>query len=322
MLALYRSGRQAEALAVYQDARRTLADELGLEPSPALQELERAILHQNPALDLQRLERAILVAARSTDELSRLVGLAEPLAGRPAKELILARLVDNANELEAATAALREQRSSLLERGVRARAAAFVSTHPAADLVRLAAEQNTDLVLVGAPPALLGDHVLTTLLADAPCDVAIMTGEELRPGPVVVPFVGADHDWTAVELGAWAAGALSTPLLLLGPTEGPHGRDASQLLASASLAVQVTLGVMAEPRLVEPGSPALVAAADEGALAVVGLPARWRSGGLGPVRSALATEARSPVVLVKRGLRPGGLAPREGRTRFTWSIRA
>ena len=52
MTALYRSGRQAEALDAYQDARRTLVDELGIEPSPALQELERAILRQDRALDL------------------------------------------------------------------------------------------------------------------------------------------------------------------------------------------------------------------------------------------------------------------------------
>jgi DNA-binding SARP family transcriptional activator len=50
MLALYRAGRQAEALEVYRDARRALADELGLDPSPALQELERAILRQDPDL--------------------------------------------------------------------------------------------------------------------------------------------------------------------------------------------------------------------------------------------------------------------------------
>ena len=51
MRVLYRSGRQADALAAYQDARRTLVDELGIEPSPALQQLERAILQQDPALD-------------------------------------------------------------------------------------------------------------------------------------------------------------------------------------------------------------------------------------------------------------------------------
>jgi DNA-binding SARP family transcriptional activator len=50
ILALYRSGRQAEALDAYHDARRMLDDELGLEPSPALRELERAILRHDPAL--------------------------------------------------------------------------------------------------------------------------------------------------------------------------------------------------------------------------------------------------------------------------------
>src|SRR6266542_3569985 len=52
MLALYRSGRQAEALTAYQEARRTLADELGIEPSPALRVLEREILQQDSSLDV------------------------------------------------------------------------------------------------------------------------------------------------------------------------------------------------------------------------------------------------------------------------------
>jgi DNA-binding SARP family transcriptional activator len=54
MLALYRSGRQAEALEAYQKARRTLVDELGLEPSQELQRLERAMLRQDPSLELPR----------------------------------------------------------------------------------------------------------------------------------------------------------------------------------------------------------------------------------------------------------------------------
>ena len=51
MLALYRSGRQAEALEAYRDARAAL-DELGIEPSAALRQLERQILTQDPALEL------------------------------------------------------------------------------------------------------------------------------------------------------------------------------------------------------------------------------------------------------------------------------
>jgi YVTN family beta-propeller protein len=54
MLALYRSGRQADALAAYQDGRRTLVGALGLEPGPELHELERAILQQDPALQAPR----------------------------------------------------------------------------------------------------------------------------------------------------------------------------------------------------------------------------------------------------------------------------
>ncbi len=56
MLALYRCGRQAEALEVYRDGRALLADELGLEPGTDLQRLQRAILEQDPSLEAQ--ERA------------------------------------------------------------------------------------------------------------------------------------------------------------------------------------------------------------------------------------------------------------------------
>jgi DNA-binding SARP family transcriptional activator len=61
ILALYRSGRQAEALAAYQDVRRALVDELGIEPGPALRELEQAILRQDVALRSVERERLVLM---------------------------------------------------------------------------------------------------------------------------------------------------------------------------------------------------------------------------------------------------------------------
>src|SRR3954447_9979713 len=62
MLALYRAGRQAEALTAYRDAKQTLLGDLGIEPTRALQELERAILAQDPLLDAKPAQRASTVA--------------------------------------------------------------------------------------------------------------------------------------------------------------------------------------------------------------------------------------------------------------------
>ncbi len=75
----------------------------------------------------------------------------------------------------------------------------------------------------------------------------------------------------------------------------------------------------AEPLLLEAGPSALVDASHDAAIAVVGLSDRWRKDGLGPTRGALVGTGR-PALLVRKGLRPGGLAPAENLTRFTWSI--
>ena len=57
MLALYRSGRQADALAAYRAAREASVDDLGIEPGPELRALERAVLDQDPGLDAPVLEQ-------------------------------------------------------------------------------------------------------------------------------------------------------------------------------------------------------------------------------------------------------------------------
>jgi DNA-binding SARP family transcriptional activator len=59
LLALYRSGRQADALAAYQEARRALVEELGIEPGKALRDLHQRVLNQDPALDLPPQETAV-----------------------------------------------------------------------------------------------------------------------------------------------------------------------------------------------------------------------------------------------------------------------
>jgi hypothetical protein len=219
------------------------------------------------------------------------------------------------------TGALQELGAALGRRGAAVRTAAFTSVTPGNDLARLAAEQDADLLLADAPSGLLEDARLIALLERAPCDVAVVVGDH-HPGdgPVLVPFSGAEHDWAAVELGAWLARALERPLRLAGASTGASGRDASRLLASASLALQRALGVQAEPVIVEPSADALVGAARDAGVVAVGLTERWQREGLGRVRTALATHAVAPTLLVRRGLRPGGLAPRTGDTRFTWTI--
>ena len=76
MLALYRSGRQADALESFRDARRSLTEELGLEPGRELRALEQAILAQDPALDLPRAR-----VARTAAPARRRRGLALIAAG-------------------------------------------------------------------------------------------------------------------------------------------------------------------------------------------------------------------------------------------------
>ena len=61
MLALYRSGRQAEALHVYQDGRRLLVEQLGIDPGAALHQLEKQILNHDPSLTLDTQAREVPV---------------------------------------------------------------------------------------------------------------------------------------------------------------------------------------------------------------------------------------------------------------------
>jgi DNA-binding SARP family transcriptional activator len=74
MLALYRSGRQADALEEYRRTRETLVDELGIEPSEELQELQRAILRHDPELEARRARPA--AAAEATPPRRRLWAIA------------------------------------------------------------------------------------------------------------------------------------------------------------------------------------------------------------------------------------------------------
>ena len=236
MQALYGSGRQVEALEIYRETRRLLVDELGIEPSPALQELEQAILRQDPALTSQEApaaprQRAIMVVASDPKRLDDLLAIAEPLARRPAREIILARLLRDDGELAATNAALSERRDVLARQGISSRIAAYTTGEPGADVVRLATEHDVDLILLDAASELLEsglpDQDLGAVLERAPCDVGVLSGAgEMAAGPVVTPFGGVEHDWTAIEVAAWLAQSLGTTLRLAAGVSGYAGRNA------------------------------------------------------------------------------------------------
>ena len=180
MLALYRCGRQAEALSVYAAARRTLIDELGLEPGPELRALERAILRQDESLLLPR-----ALEPRTRDvrkDVSVVAVLASGEGNDPEAKRLLAE--------------------RMMERGAPAlaRNGGFVKRHPGADLLTIFGipELHEDDALRAAQAALDLRHDLAGLTE---LRLGVSSGEVLVNGSDVS---GAPLD-TAVRLANQAA---------------------------------------------------------------------------------------------------------------------
>jgi Kef-type K+ transport system membrane component KefB len=311
---------------------------------PVEAELERARTQTEAITPIPMPEQAILIAPQTEVAMAQLLAVAEPLAtSEPPRELIIARLIEPPRgasvrgglqterfQLDEAAREVDRVRADLLARGVPARGVAFTATDIGRDLAKLADREDVDLVLLDGRRPFRGDGVprgeVGSVLRRAPSDVAVLVAREdavVAPGPgapLVVPFGGAEHDWAALELGAWLAASTGAPLRLLGATGVGEGEaDASRLLATASLLVQRFVGVAAEPLLAAPGRDGIVQAAAGAGLLVIGLSDRWREEGLGPVRHEIASAAPAPILFVRRGLRPGALAPRTDVTQFTWS---
>jgi len=309
--------------------------------APAEDDLRQAERVTAPQLGAPVPSRAILVASQEDKRLDALIAIAALLAAfQPRREIILVRLIEPSRlatglsgyerDLRMASAELARRRQALIDREVAARAVAFTSGDTGADLVRLASEHEVDLVLLEGRRPLLGDGIprgeVGFVLEQAPSDVAVLVGRDgTQAGSdqrreVIVPFGGAEHDWAALELGSWIASVRGVSLRILG-AKGDIGGvgDAIRLLADASLLVQRFTWIAAEPLLVDRGREGILRAAETAGLLVVGLSERWRKEGLGAARLAIARRAPAPTLFVRRGTRPGALAPAGDVTRFAWS---
>jgi Kef-type K+ transport system membrane component KefB len=317
-------------------------NELGAPLEEELQEARERSRVSFP--DLPVPDRAILVAPQTDEALPQLLAIARPLAmSEPPRELILARMVRPPRAAAVRGGLQTEEKNvrdaqnqvtfaqlELVEQKIAARAVAFATPHAGADLIQLAKDEEVDLLLLDGRRPLLGGGVprgdVGTVLQAAECDVAVLVAREnavIAPGPkhpVIVPFGGAEHDWASLELAAWIASATGAPLKLLGAAgQTDEGKSATRMLGDAGLLVRQYAGIDAEPLLADMANGGIVAAAQGAGLLVIGLSDRWRKEGLGATRSEVAAAAPAPVIFVRRGLRPGALAPRGDVTRFTWS---
>jgi hypothetical protein len=234
-------------------------------------------------------------------------------------------------QLQQASQAINDVRSRLAADGVAARGVAITSNRLSSDLVGIVEREPVDLVIIEGRRRLIGEGVprgeVRALLERATCDVAVLVAREdveieLGPDkPVLVPFGGAEHDWSALELGSWLASSTGASLKLLGAAgQTDESKSVTGMLGDAGLLVQQSTGVATEPLVVAGGRDGIVEAAAGAGMLVIGLSDRWRREGLGPTRSEIARAAPAPVLFVRRGTRPGVFAPRDSMTQFKWSM--
>jgi WD40 repeat protein/DNA-binding SARP family transcriptional activator len=183
MLALYRSGRQADALEAYRQARAALVEAIGVEPGPELRRLHDAVLRQDPALDLPDPEPAELPPELET---------ATPLVGREAELAVL---------------------RSCWERG----GYALVAGAPGMGKTRLAAELAAEVQREGAH-VLYASGAGSSDAADRVIEVARVARD-----PTLLVVDDLDHATAEVAAGIRRLAADGQPLLVLGTVEQAEG---------------------------------------------------------------------------------------------------
>jgi predicted ATPase/DNA-binding SARP family transcriptional activator len=246
MSALYRSGRGDEAIAVYAEARATLADELGIEPSEALQQLEAGILRSNPADDevagpaAQPRRRArIPVLASTTYGRDELVGEVAALLSSPDVRLLTLTGIGGSGKSRVATLTATAVRSAYTD-------VAYLQVTEASAGPQLAVEIS--LALGGAAT----DDLATSLSALAPEQRALVVLdnlEALAEGPEVVRLLlDASAQVTVLVTSRLALRVPGEHELPVAPLEVPGiAADVDAIAESASVQLFVDRATSAEP---------------------------------------------------------------------------
>jgi len=183
MLALYRSGRQGDALRAYRDAEESLLDELGIDPGPELQRLESQILNQDPNLELEGIRSADLASFPLIGRTRHVAALAEAVALVSAGGSVIIRLI---GEAEAGIERLLDEASTLSEAAGLAlnRTRAFEAEPPGALIKRLDLGSEDPSVFVIQSAHFAGPDSLAMLGARLRSDkpTLVVTGQTPQPG--------------------------------------------------------------------------------------------------------------------------------------------
>ena len=267
----------------------------------------------------------MLLAARDGADLDGLVAVGRCLAALGRHELLLTQAVESEASLADAVAATRARRDELAADGVTARAAAFVSRAFGPDMARLALTHDADLMVV-----------------DGREEIAV---RRIHPGGAGAPARTVTLRCRAARrIGAAALRTTASPSCSPGatttgrPRSSERGSPPARPRGSSSSASGVATAATragCSPRRRSRSSRSWASTSSRcsrmrGRTASWRLPARpaWPSWGCRRAGGARASAqsrrallaAGSPTLVVHRGARPGGLAPREQLTRFTWTI--